>query len=66
MISNFTCYNDIYKDYEFSFICSEKYPYEIIKTHKCVKYCDEDSLSSGACILHYNNSNNTFRENITL
>ena len=37
MISNFTCYKFTYnyKAFEFSFNCSEKYPYEIVETHKC-------------------------------
>ena len=55
--SNFTCNNYIYKTFEFSFNCSEKYPYEIVDTHKCVEYCDEDDLSNGICRLNYNNSN---------
>ena len=56
--SNFTCNNYNYKTFEFSFNCSEKYPYEIVATHKCVEYCDENDLSNGVCILNYNNSNN--------
>ena len=56
--SNFTCNNYIYKNFEFSFNCSEKYPYEIVATHKCVEYCNENDLSNGECILNYNNSNN--------
>ena len=56
--SNFTCNNYIYKTFEFSFNCSEKYPYEIVDSHKCVEYCDENDLSKGTCILNYNNSNN--------
>ena len=55
--SNFTCNNYIYKNFEFSFNCSEKYPYEIVATHKCVEYCNENDLSNGTCILNYNNSN---------
>ena len=31
--SNFTCKNYIYKSFEFSFNCSEKYPYEIVETN---------------------------------
>jgi len=48
IISNFTCN------------CSEKYPYKIIETHKCVEYCDENSLSNGSCILEYSNTNNDY------
>ena len=55
--SNFACNNYIYKNFEFSFNCSEKYPYEIVATHKCVEYCNENDLSNGTCILNYNNSN---------
>ena len=63
--SNFTCNNFINKTFEFSFKCSEKYPYEIVATHKCVEYCDENDLSTGLCILNYHNSNNiNITENI--
>jgi len=56
--SKFTCNNYNHKTFNFSFNCSEKYPYEIVTTHKCVEYCDENELSNGTCILNYNNSNN--------
>ena len=56
--SNFTCYNYIFKAFEFSFNCSEKYPYELLDTHKCVEYCDENDLSNEICILNYHHSNN--------
>ena len=63
--SNFTCGNYNYKTFEFSFNCSEKYPYEIVNAHKCVEYCDENDLSSGICILNYYDSNsNNITENI--
>jgi hypothetical protein len=62
--SNFSCENYNYKTFEFSFNCSEKYPYEIVETHKCVEYCDENSLSNGKCKLNYNNSNINITEKI--
>ena len=55
--SNFTCDNYIYKAFEFSFNCSKKYPYELVDTHKCVEYCDENDLSNEICILNYHDSN---------
>jgi len=63
--TNFTCKNYNYKTFEFSFNCSEKYPYEIVDTHKCVEHCDENDLLNGVCILNYNNYNtNKITENI--
>ena len=56
--SKFPCDYYTYQTFEFSFNCSEKYPYEIVETHTCVEYCDENSLSSGKCKLNYNYSNN--------
>ena len=56
--SKFECDNYIYKKFEFSFSCSEEYPYEIIEINQCAKYCDEKSLSNGKCKLNYNNSHN--------
>ena len=55
--SNFTCNNFINKTFEFSFNCSEKYPYEIVNSHKCVEHCNENDLLSGLFILNYHNSN---------
>ena len=62
--SNFSCENYNYKTFEFSFNCSEKYPYEIVETHKCVEYCDEISLSIGKCKLNYYNYNINITEKI--
>ena len=63
--SNFTCDNYIYKAFEFSFNCSKKYPYELVDTHKCVEYCDENDLSNEICLLNYHNSNDhNITENI--
>ena len=65
MKSNFSWYNFTYKTFEFSFNCSEKYPYEIVETHTCVEYCDVNSLSNGKCILNFKNSNNILETHIT-
>ena len=54
--SKFPCDYYTYHTFEFSFNCSEKYPYEIVETQTCVEYCDENSLSSGKCKLNYNYS----------
>ena len=41
--------NFINKTFEFSFSCSAKFPYEINETHRCVEYCNNDSLLKGEC-----------------
>ena len=50
-----TCSCNNYKNitFNFSFSCSEKFPYEIIKNHICVEKCDNNSILNGACKLNY-------------
>ena len=56
--SNFECDNYIYTFFEFPIECSEEYPYEMVYTHECVKFCDKYDLSRGNCRLNYKNFNN--------
>ena len=58
IIFNFICDNYIFKSFEYPIECSKEYPYEMVDTHECVEYCDENALSNGTCILNYKNFNN--------
>ena len=51
--STCSCNNYKIKTFNFSYSCSEKFPYEIIKTHICVEKCDNNSLLNGTCRLNY-------------
>ena len=56
--SNVECDNLINKTFIFPIECSEENPYEMVDTHECVEYCDENAISNGTCILNYKNPNN--------
>ena len=53
LISNCSNIIENQKTFKFSFNCSEKFPYELIKENKCVDFCDNISLSNGTCKLDY-------------
>ena len=50
--SSCTCGNLKNTSFDFSFKCSEKFPYEIIESKKCVGYCNSLTLNNVSCIIN--------------